>query len=200
MLVAEAATSDPSLFLWGVGVYCRGPGICRQQIRPINISAIIPLESLCGFIVRRTVNGVEGTQGHVRRALMVCLSRLWFKQPSIYPKYLKNNTRWASHEFVHSKHVLFKSRADVLIRICYRWWSRSSVDCKMWKRKSHSSHLKILRTINSHGTAAINGCAHRGEVNPCEFFASSSTFIHEFPPLTNSRPLWQTGDGELMAY
>lgn len=91
MLLATAATSDPSLFLRGVGVYCRRPGICRQQIQPINISAIIPLDSFWGFIVRRTVNSVEGTQGHVRQALMVCLSRLWFKQPNISPKYLKNN-------------------------------------------------------------------------------------------------------------
>lgn len=115
MLLATAATSDPSLFLWGVGVYCRGPGICRQQIQPINISAIIPLDSFWGFIVRRTVNGVEGTQGHVRQALMVCLSRLWFKQP-IYPKYLRNNRRqcgpW-THVYPACP-VLFRSCAEGL--------------------------------------------------------------------------------------
>lgn len=82
---AKAATSDPSLLLRGV--YCRGPGICRRQIQPINISAIIPLDAFWGFIVGLAVNSVEGKQGHVSRAVMVCLSRLGFKRPNIYPKY-----------------------------------------------------------------------------------------------------------------
>lgn len=76
LLVPDA----PHLFQRGTGFYSRGPGFCRQQIQPINVSAIIPSDSFWGFIVRWTVNGVEG---RVRRAVMICLSRLCFKQPNV---------------------------------------------------------------------------------------------------------------------
>lgn len=113
-----------SLFLWGAGVYSRRPGLCRQLIQPINVSAVIPSDSFWGFIVRWTVNSVEGTQGHGRRTLMVCLSRLCFKQPNVFPTSWNTGIKQTmSREFIR-KYVL-SSSSVVLVWISYLWWSLS---------------------------------------------------------------------------
>lgn len=93
MLQAKAATSDPSLFPRGVGVYCRGLGICRRQIQLINVSAIIPSDPFWGFIVR------EAMSGKLCWSVCPCSAR---------PEYLSKLSHEVSliHEFIHNEHVL----------------------------------------------------------------------------------------------